>query len=1084
MPKFTQAFGIIAISTAFLASYPACAQVVGVKEYIKQSGKTIAIENTTGSGGACAAAPSALPFRSTGNDQNGQLITVSGTIDPNWKLVSSPSVNFGGPTMDQARVSPTWGVGSTATSAFIRQVSASANVPPGYYVYRQRLDLSCYDPATVVISGSVIADDRATIFLNGRIIGSEFGNWDVDAPFSIQNSPYFIKGWNDIDFAIRNTGSGDNPEAFRVTIATATATKDAAANGAKVLLSSDSGSQNMGNSSGVSSDQPVNWSLWGDYAGQSGLNAVSSVSATYTSTYSGTALKVVPVKGELVSNAAVYAVKALYFQADKRAEFLSSTPSLPTSMNSGEQVTLNLRFRNTGLLPWATSEVVLAKANAVNWGTSEVSLPNNVGAGTGEVVIPLTITAPTVTTSQSLEFRWQMKMNPGNFFGLPVAGNITVNPAGSSPVTITPAAPGSLAPYQTLSFSATVTGGTTNNVRWTVLSNSAGTSSNGSFSTGPTTCAASSIYRAPSTVTSAGSITIQAESCDNPSWKRTAAIPVTVGSSVTISIQPRPATVGQSHSFSATVTNADNSAITWTRTPSNAGSIGSTSGAYTAGGYSGTLTVTATSVENPNRSDPLTCTVTGGTCTQSATATSPNNGELVSTMQVAITSNSASEIGTVVMNWSDSSSVNQVPSTAPCRIRYDRNTEPNVVKIERTTGGFVEWMPVVIGSGATMNDNRNCRIVGWGSTISVSADGKTVTLSLKIVNLKITGTRHLWVSTQTPQGTNPCGPMPATKLGNAWTPAPPVIIEFSSSNGGTSPTVPVASQIDLYARVINPPYGMWIQWQPQLPGLEFISNPSPAAGYQYAIRYAATNRVAENFTVPVRFSVRNWDDTDVSPSGDDAVLNVLVTTSSGTPPKLNSFTNPIVGGTDNPKEINTTKVADSVTFHWFNWGVDNRGWNASMCVPPGQPFAGCYNINNLHLNINRTMTEDGSAQNTINGCRIRTNVKNAGGSYPEYRIWLANNDGTQWEYGDISWAPGFDQFDFTLGSQNSQCTVRVRRSNGAYASTPSGSTWFLGVGVEISFKTPFKGQRYLYMMGERIDGAWTAWQYRGFLNLN
>jgi hypothetical protein len=76
---------------------------------------------------------------------------------------------------------------------------------------------------------------------------------------------------------------------------------------------------------------------------------------------------------------------------------------------------------------------------------------------------------------------------------------------------------------------------------------------------------------------------------------------------VAVTVLPSSATVvaGAQQQFSATVFNATNTSVTWIAT---GGTISST-GAYTAGGTPGTFSVTATSVQDPTKSNSATVTV-------------------------------------------------------------------------------------------------------------------------------------------------------------------------------------------------------------------------------------------------------------------------------------------------------------------------------------------------------------------------------------------------------------------------------------------------------------------------------------------
>jgi hypothetical protein len=79
---------------------------------------------------------------------------------------------------------------------------------------------------------------------------------------------------------------------------------------------------------------------------------------------------------------------------------------------------------------------------------------------------------------------------------------------------------------------------------------------------------------------------------------------------VAVSVSPTVAAlvVGGTRQFTATVENADDTDVTWTAT----GGTISQGGLYTAGSTPGTFTVTATSVEDPAKSDSATVTITGG----------------------------------------------------------------------------------------------------------------------------------------------------------------------------------------------------------------------------------------------------------------------------------------------------------------------------------------------------------------------------------------------------------------------------------------------------------------------------------------
>jgi subtilisin family serine protease len=143
----------------------------------------------------------------------------------------------------------------------------------------------------------------------------------------------------------------------------------------------------------------------------------------------------------------------------------------------------------------------------------------------------------------------------------------------------------------TRTFTATVTGGTTGNtdVTWAATG--------GSITTG-------GAYTAPATT---GTYTVTATSVADTSKKDTAT--VTVVDQVSVTIEPKvfTQTAGATKTFVATVTGGvtGDTTVTWSVT---GGSI-TQGGAYTAPATPGMYTITATSQEDPSKSDTATVTV-------------------------------------------------------------------------------------------------------------------------------------------------------------------------------------------------------------------------------------------------------------------------------------------------------------------------------------------------------------------------------------------------------------------------------------------------------------------------------------------
>jgi hypothetical protein len=177
-------------------------------------------------------------------------------------------------------------------------------------------------------------------------------------------------------------------------------------------------------------------------------------------------------------------------------------------------------------------------------------------------------------------------------------------------VSVTPASP-SLYASGTQQFSATVINTSNTGVSWSVTS-------------GPGTISTSGLYTAPAGVATQQSVTITATSAANSSAKGTATI--TLLPPVSVSVAPGTATIysGQTQQFSATVSNASNTSVTWSIFPS-VGTISST-GLYTGPGsvnLQQNITITAKSVANGAATGSATVTLMPA-ITISVTPTSPS----------------------------------------------------------------------------------------------------------------------------------------------------------------------------------------------------------------------------------------------------------------------------------------------------------------------------------------------------------------------------------------------------------------------------------------------------------------------------
>ncbi len=157
-------------------------------------------------------------------------------------------------------------------------------------------------------------------------------------------------------------------------------------------------------------------------------------------------------------------------------------------------------------------------------------------------------------------------------------------------VTISPK-PATVILGATRQFTAAITNATNQTVTWTL--------------SGPGSVSSSGLYTAPATLTTPATATLTATSVNDPS--KSDSVTITIPA-VGVSVSPPTSTLGggQTQQFTATVTNATNTAVTWTI--AGLGSI-STQGLYSAPAIvpgESTVTVTATSVADATKSGSAT----------------------------------------------------------------------------------------------------------------------------------------------------------------------------------------------------------------------------------------------------------------------------------------------------------------------------------------------------------------------------------------------------------------------------------------------------------------------------------------------
>lgn len=186
---------------------------------------------------------------------------------------------------------------------------------------------------------------------------------------------------------------------------------------------------------------------------------------------------------------------------------------------------------------------------------------------------------------------------------------------GAPPITVsvTPANP-SVQTGNTQQFTATVANTANTAVTWQVNNVTGGAAATGTISN-------TGLYTAPAAVPNPATVTVKAISVADTSV--TASVTVTITApppppAVSVDLQPPTASVqvGLTQQFTATVTNAANTAVTWSL--SGAGCAGAACGTIDGNGLytapasvpnPATVTVTATSVQDPTKSDTAVVTV-------------------------------------------------------------------------------------------------------------------------------------------------------------------------------------------------------------------------------------------------------------------------------------------------------------------------------------------------------------------------------------------------------------------------------------------------------------------------------------------
>lgn len=333
-------------------------------------------------------------------------------------------------------------------------------------------------------------------------------------------------------------------------------------------------------------------SVSGAPAGQTGVNwSVNTVPGGNATFGSITPAGVYTAPPSVPSPAVVNITATSQFQSNASAtsnvtilplDTITMTPTLVTVQTGlGAQFFVTV----TGL----ANTAVTYKVNGVAGGNSTVGTIDTNGLYFAPAIVPMPATVTLTATSVA---------DPT----LIATAMITIAP----PVSVMVNPPtASLALSGPQAFTATVTGTTNTGVNWSVNGVMGGNATVGTIDINGN-------YKAPASLFLTTSFSVTATSVVNPAAQGNAQVTVNVPVGVTVA--PNPATVATNGmlTFSATVTGATNTAVTWSLSgPANPGAINANTGVYTAPNVppAGPVTITAASQANPAATGTSTLTV-------------------------------------------------------------------------------------------------------------------------------------------------------------------------------------------------------------------------------------------------------------------------------------------------------------------------------------------------------------------------------------------------------------------------------------------------------------------------------------------
>lgn len=312
--------------------------------------------------------------------------------------------------------------------------------------------------------------------------------------------------------------------------------------------------------------------------------------ATANNSGAGVTWAISPSNGGSISSTGLYTAPATASspqQVTVTATSVADPTKSASSIVSFVPVTVSISPVSANLNANQTQQFSATATNSsagVTWSIS----PSESGtiSSSGLYTAPASIAAQQTVTVRATSVTDTSKSASSNVT-LISSASVSVNPATAT-----------LGASQTRQFAATVVGLSGTTVTWSITP--PGTGSIGS----------SGLYTAPAAVSATQSVTIRATSTVDTTKSGTATVTL---QPISVTVAPTTATVyaGQTQQFSATVSNASDTAATWSISPAGTGSV-SAAGLYTPPANIAsqqTVTVTATSQQDSAKSASATVTL-------------------------------------------------------------------------------------------------------------------------------------------------------------------------------------------------------------------------------------------------------------------------------------------------------------------------------------------------------------------------------------------------------------------------------------------------------------------------------------------